>query len=303
MLTWLAVFVQGWTVEAVISLAAPFSTSAEAIVDLLSGLANKSLVSIEQSVSPPRYRLLESVREFALERLRQSGDEARARDAHLMYILGVAEAAHEDMVGGRMRERISTLLHEHANIDGASDYAAGPAGHRQEALRIAGLLTVYLKAHGEWALAGRLCDRALAGASSAPTRELGRVLLCRGISRWVGPKVAVSEPLLEAMRIANAVDDEWTAAYASGVLSMWLAHRGELAESARHLATLEQIAGRSNDALLTGLLGLARGWMFTGRRFDRGRLGCLAARPKARWRPPPAPFHRWLYRVGPVPLG
>ena len=70
LLAWLGVFVQGWTVEAVISLAPPFGTSPEAIVDLLSGLANKSLVSIDQSASPPRYRLLESVREFALERLR-----------------------------------------------------------------------------------------------------------------------------------------------------------------------------------------------------------------------------------------
>jgi predicted ATPase len=81
LLAWLSVFVQGWTVDAVIDLAPAFGTSAELAVDLLTGLANKSLASIDHSVAPPRYRLLESVREFALEKLKGLGDERRAREA------------------------------------------------------------------------------------------------------------------------------------------------------------------------------------------------------------------------------
>ncbi len=261
LLSWLGVFVQGWTVEAVISLAVPYGTAPEVIVDLLTGLTNKSLVSIDQSVSPPRYRLLESVREFALQQLRQSGDEQRARDAHLTYIVRLAEAAHEDMVGGRMRERIATLVHEHANIESASEYAAGPAARTPEALQIAGLLTVYLKAHGEAALAGRLCDRALADAPATPSRELARAFMCRGVGRWVGPKIAAREPLLEAVKIANEVGDEWAAGYSSGHLSLWLTHNGQLAEALIHLGTLERIVEQGNDAILRGLAGLARGWI------------------------------------------
>lgn len=275
LLAWLGVFVQGWTVEGAISLAVPFGTSPEALVDLLTGLASKSLVSIDQSVSPPRYRLLESVREFALERLRQSGEEGRARAAHLAYIVDLAEAAHKDMVGGRMRERIATLLHEHANIESASDYAAGSASHRQAALQIAGLLTVYLKAHGESALAGRLCDRALESVPGTPSRELARALMCRGVSRWVGLKVAVPEPLLDAVRIARAVEDEWTVGYASGHLSLWLTHNGQCVEAAAHLATLERIAERSDDAILCGLTGLARGWILLAEGSTEGALTAL----------------------------
>ena len=70
LLLWLGVFVQGWTVEAVIDLAAAFGDTPETVVDLLTGLANKSLVWVDQGISPPRYRLLESVREFSLEQLR-----------------------------------------------------------------------------------------------------------------------------------------------------------------------------------------------------------------------------------------
>ena len=97
-LAWLGVFVQGWTVDAAIDLASAFGRLPETVVDLLTGLVNKSLVSVDQSVSPPRYRLLESVREFALEQLRISGEERRARDAHLAYIVRITETAHQDML-------------------------------------------------------------------------------------------------------------------------------------------------------------------------------------------------------------
>jgi predicted ATPase len=164
LLAWLGGFVQGWTVEAVIDLAPAFGVSPEAAVDLLTGLANKSLASVDQSVSPPRYRLRESVREFALEQLKSLGDERRARDAHLAYIQRMTEAAHTDLLGTKMRERIALLAPEHGNIDSASEYAAVPGSNTQAALQIAGFLTVYSKAHGEFAFAMRLCERALACA-------------------------------------------------------------------------------------------------------------------------------------------
>ena len=106
-LAWLGVFVQGWTADAASTFAAPFGSTPETVVDLLTGLAGKSLVVVDQSQSPPRYRLLESVREFALTQLRICGDEMRARDAHLAYVVHMAEAAHKDMLSGRMRERIA----------------------------------------------------------------------------------------------------------------------------------------------------------------------------------------------------
>ncbi len=112
------------------------------------------------------------------------GDEKRARDAHLAYVLRMAEAAHADMLGTRMRERIALLSPEHGNINSASEYAAGPGADPEAALRIAGLLTVYFKAHGESALAIRLCDRALAAAPSVRSRERAQAELCRGVATF-----------------------------------------------------------------------------------------------------------------------
>jgi predicted ATPase/DNA-binding winged helix-turn-helix (wHTH) protein len=262
LLTWLGVFVQGWTVEAVIDLAPAFAVSPEEAVDLLTGLANKSLVSVDQSVSPPRYRLLESVREFALEQLKVLGDERRARDAHLAYVLRMTEAAHADMLGARMRERIALLRLEHGNIDSASEYAAGAGANPQAALRIAGLLTLYFKAHGNATLAVRLCDRAIAASPSLRSRERAQAEMCRGISIFTGTKVAADRPLLAAVTIAREVGDEWTEAYSSGHLALWQIHFGRPEQAAEHLATVERLAQKHDDELLHGLAGLVRGWLY-----------------------------------------
>jgi predicted ATPase/DNA-binding winged helix-turn-helix (wHTH) protein len=262
LLAWLGVFVQGWTVEAVIDLARAFEVSPEQAVDLLTGLANKSLASVDQSVSPPRYRLLESVREFALEQLKKLGEERRARDAHLAYVLHMTEAAYADLLGARMRERIAMLRPEHGNIDSASEYAAGPGDNPRAALRIAGLLTLYFKAHGETPFAIRLCDRALAVAPSMRSRERAQAELCRGINIFAGTKVGADQPLLAAVTIAREVGDEWTEAYSSGHLALWRIHFGQADQVAEHLAAVQRLAEKRDDELLRGLAGLVRGWLY-----------------------------------------
>jgi non-specific serine/threonine protein kinase len=262
LLAWLGVFVQGWTVDAIIDLAPAFGVSEEVAVDLLTGLANKSLASIDQSVSPPRYRLLETVREFALEKLQLLGDEKRARDAHLAYVLRMVEATHADMLGTRMRARIAMLGPEHGNINSASEYAAGPGDNTPAALKIAGLLTVYFKAHGEVAFAIRLCERALALSPLPRGRELALTHLCRGINILYGVKVAADLPLLQAVSIAREVGDDWTEAYSRGHLALWLINTDRSAQAAQHLTELERIAEARNDDLLRGLAGLVRGWLY-----------------------------------------
>ena len=260
-LSWLGVFVQGWVVDAVIDLAAPFGSTPETVVDLLTGLAGKSLVVIDHSLSPPRYRLLESVREFALEQLRILGDEPRARDAHLAYVLHMTETAHTDMLSGRMRERIALLMREHGNIAAACEYALGAANDSQAALRIVGLLTQYFKAHGAWTFGKRLCERAIAGASAARTRERGLALMCLGVNLAMGEKSGADEPLLEAASISREVGDEWAEAYSSGYYALWLAHAGRTPEAPPHIATTERVALQLADEILAGLGGLARGWV------------------------------------------
>jgi predicted ATPase/DNA-binding winged helix-turn-helix (wHTH) protein len=260
LLCWLGAFVQGWSVEAVIDLAGAFGSCEETTVDLLLGLAQKSLVSVDQSASPPRYRLLETVREFALEQLALMGEETLARDAHLAHVLRLAESAHLEMVDGRMRERIAVLRLEHGNIDAASEYAAGSGDQPQAALRIAGRLTLYFKANGEGVFARRLCERALAIAPPMRSRDRAMALMCLGISIVVGTKDLKDGTLSEAVSIALEIGDAWTAAYSSGYLAMWFCHIGAVHEVEPHLQVVERVARQLGDDLLHSLAGLVRGW-------------------------------------------
>ncbi len=262
LLAWLSVFVQGWAVEAVIDLAPAFGTSPELAVDLLTGLANKSLVTVDHSVAPPRHRLLESVREFALERLKALGEERIAREAHLAYVLHTTAGANEAMLGNRMRERVALLMREHGNIDAASEYASGPGGDAQAAVQIAGNLVIYFKAHGDALLGKRLCDRALAHEPLDVSRELALTQLCRGLSSFFSEKNSNSTvPLLEAARLARQMNDSWTEAYACGHLALLLTHLGRVSEAAIQADVVARLAQARGDEVLLGLAGLARGWL------------------------------------------
>jgi predicted ATPase/DNA-binding winged helix-turn-helix (wHTH) protein len=260
LLCWLGVFVQGWSVGAVIDLAPAFGSSAESTVDLLLGLVQKSLVSVDQTATPPRYRLLQTVREFALEQLARMADEKRARDAHLAYVVRLAEAAHHAMLGGRMLEWIGVLAPEHGNIEAASEYAVGAAGDPEAALNIAGSLTLYCKAHGAGMLAQRLCERALSAAPSKRTRERGTALMCWGVNDAVGPKKQAGTWLREAIGIAAELGDDWTAAYSSGFLALWLCHAGTPHEAEQPLTLVERAAQNRGDDLLRSMAELARAW-------------------------------------------
>lgn len=259
-LAWLAVFVQGWTVDAATDLAAPFASTAETTVDLLGGLVSKSLVVVDQSLSPPRYRLLESVRDFALEKLHTYGEDPAARDAHMSRIRNMAELAHKDMLTGKMRERIGLLMREHGIIAAACEHAL-KSGNAAAALRIMGRLTVYFKAHGSWAFGRQYCELALAGALESQSRDRGTALMCRGVAIVMCEKDGAAAPLLEAAAIARQVGDSWTEGYASGWLALWFAHAGRSAEAPAYIATTERAAEALNDGILAGLAGLARGWI------------------------------------------
>ena len=94
------------------------------------------------------------------------------------------------------------------------------------------------------------------------SRERGQAELCRGINVFFANKVAADQPLLEAVSIAREVGDEWTEAYACGHLALWWIHFGRSAQASEHLAFVERLAEKHDDALLRGLAGLARGWLY-----------------------------------------
>lgn len=89
----LAVFVGGWTLDAAEAICAGGDVKREDILDQLCHLVDHSLVLVDEQGDGARYRLLETVRQYALEALRDTGEEAELRNQHLAWFLRQAEEA------------------------------------------------------------------------------------------------------------------------------------------------------------------------------------------------------------------
>jgi predicted ATPase len=127
----LSVFVGGFTLEAVEAV----GETGEAL-DLLSQLVDKSLVVAEADASTAlRYRLLEPVRQFARDKLRESGEEAEVRRRHAGYYLALAERAEPELLGPEQGLWLGRLRSEFANLREAHSWSLEP-GQEEERVRL-----------------------------------------------------------------------------------------------------------------------------------------------------------------------
>jgi predicted ATPase/DNA-binding CsgD family transcriptional regulator len=100
-------------------------TSAE-IIDLLGGLVNKSLIIVERIGDEIRgYRMLETVRQYAQEKLVEAGEAEKFRDRHLDFFLGLAEESEPLLRGPEVKNRLELLDDEVGNLRLALSWALG----------------------------------------------------------------------------------------------------------------------------------------------------------------------------------
>ncbi|MFI9748115.1 BTAD domain-containing putative transcriptional regulator [Streptomyces sp. NPDC052494] len=134
------------------------------VLGLLVRLVDRSLVVAVDGPEGPRYRLLESVAAYCLERLRDAGETEAVRERHLAYYVRLAEEAGPALRGPGQRRRLARLDAETPNLRAALDRALGPAGaagpNAGAALRLVDALAWY------WIMRGRLGE-ALRSATAA----------------------------------------------------------------------------------------------------------------------------------------
>jgi non-specific serine/threonine protein kinase len=110
----LSVFAGGWTFEA-----AEVTLPDLKVLDLLPQLANKSLVAVEDSGEEPRYRLLETVRQYARDRLLDMGEGERTRRRHAAYFTQFVETHARRLRGDAAMTSVHLLEAEHDNLRAA----------------------------------------------------------------------------------------------------------------------------------------------------------------------------------------
>jgi predicted ATPase len=226
----LSVFVGGCTLEAV---EAVCDTNSDLELDLLDGMASmvdKSLLrQVEQPGGEPRYVMLETVREYGLEKLQGSSDDTRTRRAHAAYCLVLAEeAASED------ESRTEWLDHcdiEHDNFRAALEWLT-EHGEAEWGLRLAAALFRFWERREYFAEGRDRLGKLLALGSAARTKARARALFAAGVLAGEQGDYAAAESLLnESLAVARELGDKRGIAVCLNALGAYARDRGEIALS------------------------------------------------------------------------
>jgi predicted ATPase/DNA-binding XRE family transcriptional regulator len=209
----LAVFAGGGTVEAV----AAICHDAPDALDGLARLVDKSLVRQDAAGDQERrFSMLETIREYAAERLEVSGERAAIQARHAVYYLALAEAEEPAVRGADQLAAIARLEAEHGNIRAALDwFHHSPTGSDGE-LRLAGALWWFWQLRGYWREGRAYLERALARVSRAHLRAAQARALCgAGLLAWLqGDGSKGWGYLEESVAVAGACGDPSAAAHA-----------------------------------------------------------------------------------------
>ena len=204
----LSAFAGGWTLDAAESICVGDQIQDGDVLDLLSSLIDKSLVAIEQSDGRIRYRLLETVRQYARERLVESGGAEALRERHRNYFLVLAEAADEKLLGLEQADWLRRLEEEHDNLRSALEWSHGDA-RAQEDLRLCRAMNRFWFTRGYIAEGRQWCARILAkGAPVPPTVEYMKALNAAGSLAFYQTDYPAAQALLEqSLALSRAFDD------------------------------------------------------------------------------------------------
>jgi predicted ATPase len=132
----LCVFAGGWTLEAAEEVCSGEGLEQSEVLDVLSGVADKSLVVAEASPAGGdqlRYRMLEPVRQYASEKLGEDQEAQEARRRHAHHYLALAETAEPELWGAEQAEWLWRLRTELGNLQGALWWSLEPGQERARA--------------------------------------------------------------------------------------------------------------------------------------------------------------------------
>jgi tetratricopeptide (TPR) repeat protein len=251
----LAVFAGSFSLEAAESVCASDAADEMSVLDAIERLVTKSLLLVEQQLqTETRYRLLETIRQYAGEKLAESGRADEARQRHCAFFLGIALQASDAMNGAFALEWLDRFEADHDNLRAALDWSAEAAPSDYASL--AGAMAIFWDTRGHFTEGCARLERALAlhGARDKVRLDalLGAGLLAYRLDLTQRSDEILSEAIVLAQELGDtlgeidatvslAIDRTWHGADATEPLAL----------RARALATEVGDAAREGVAVLT----------------------------------------------------
>jgi predicted ATPase/class 3 adenylate cyclase len=261
----LGVFVAGWTLEAAEAVANP-----EGHLDVLGGLTSlveMSLVRMDETASEPRFRMFETIREYAIDRLTEAGEDAAIRERHAAFYLDFAEAAEPELVRANQAAWLDRLATDGPSITAALGWLLDQ-NRIEEGLRLSVAMRFYWLRRAPFGEGSRwltaFLERPAEGVS--PTIRARGVAASGSFNHWLGHLAETHRQYQEALDLFRESGDLIGEARLLRNLASVAIDLGDFAEAESLLAEGRAVADRSGNPRsvadvvgLCGTLAFARG--------------------------------------------
>jgi predicted ATPase/class 3 adenylate cyclase/Tfp pilus assembly protein PilF len=245
----LAVFVGDWSLEA----AEAVCEGVGSVLDLLTALVDKSLVIAESKDEEGRYRLLETIRQYAGEKLRESGEADATRALHRGWYRALVERAEPELSGPQQRNWLDRLERERDNLRTVLEGSVADPLGLEEGLRMAAALWRLWIVRGYLGEGRHLLSALLAPAATIPAvrqtaARMGALYAASLVAYLQGDYAATGSLAEECLAVAQSRGDERWMAFATDQLVGAIMNQGDYpratALSVDVLATMRRVGDR-----------------------------------------------------------
>lgn len=256
----LSVFAGGFTLEAAEAGGAAGSVGVEDVLDLLGRLVEQSLaVAGVAGADGMRYGMLEPVRQYALEKLKESGEAEETRRRHATFFLGLAELADPEVRGPRQVVWLERLEQENDNLRAAMSWALS-AGDNDTAVRLGWALQHFWWMRGSHRVGRRWMEAVL--EHELPPASRARALLVAGSMAYaLGDHPSAGEHWREALHLSRCEGDVLAEAYAWGQMGLVEMARPDYEAAASSLEKGIVLFERCGEEYLASVLRVFLGMM------------------------------------------
>jgi predicted ATPase/DNA-binding SARP family transcriptional activator/DNA-binding CsgD family transcriptional regulator len=181
----LSVFAGGFTLEAAEAVGTGDGIEESEVLESFFMLVDKSLVVAEMGAEDAhRYRMLEPVRQYAREKLEESGEAERVRERHARHYLALAEVAEPELVGARQVAWLERLETEYGNFQTALSWSLEREVNVELGARLAGALWRFWYKRGYLSAGRQWLEAALSGSGALPEIVHAKLLTGSGMLAW-----------------------------------------------------------------------------------------------------------------------
>ena len=255
----LSIFAGACTLGGATAMGAALGLQDPQTLELLGGLIDKSLLSVDGTTNPPSYHLLDSVRLFAQERLAAGGKEACLRRVHLAHFIEFTERVGAEILVERQVVWPDRVKREWANLHAAFDFALAQSDLHEDALALVGNLCWYFRGGSDYIQSAQWLERALQ-ENPSPTLRRARALVASGVVLHHALDHGRAGPRLrEGVALASSHGDLFLAGAGQAILAFELATCGDFAGAETCVKAALEIAQAQNNAWLRSNALLSHG--------------------------------------------